>query len=196
MSDADFEQVTRLQAERNSLAAAKKGSKTFDPSSQRTDFSTKASLTESFDTDLYERNGIDKYSGYNTSIPVDGDEDMEDADTGHRLVGQYTASRDLINEMASGNGVEEEDILLGREKSARIADRESDYQKRRFNRGPLTPTRADPFAANAHANVEAEGQTYREVMALRESVEYQATLKDEADKENIDAGSTVSVAAG
>jgi splicing factor 3B subunit 1 len=215
-STADFEQVRRLQAERNALAAAKKGSKTFDPSSQRTDFSTKASLTESFDTDVYERNGVDKYSGYNTSIPVDGDEDMEDADTGHRLVGQYTASRDLINEMSSGNGVEEEDILLGREKSARIADRESDYQKRRFNRGPLTPTRADPFAANAHANVEPEGQTYREVMALRElekeeervqklisekrdageSVEYQATLKDEADKENIDAGSTVAVAAG
>lgn len=216
MSDSDFEQVRRLQAERNAAAAAKKGSKTFDPSSQRTDFSTKASLTESFDTDLYERNGVDKYAGYNTSIPVDGDEDMEDADTSHRLVGQYTASKDLINEMASGNGVEEEDILLGREKSARIADRESDYQKRRFNRGPLTPTRADPFAANTHANVESEGQTYREVMALRElekeeervrklisekqaegeGAEYQATLKDEADKENAEAGSTVAVAAG
>jgi splicing factor 3B subunit 1 len=216
MAVADFEQVRRLQAERNVAAAAKKGSKTFDPSSQRTDFSTKASLTESFDTDLYERNGVDKYAGYNASIPIDGDEDMEDADTGHRLVGQYTASKDLINEMASGNGVEEEDILLGREKSARIADRESDYQKRRFNRGPLTPTRADPFAANTHANIESEGQTYREVMALRElekeeerikklisekqaegeGVEYQATLKDEADKENVDAGSAVTVAAG
>jgi splicing factor 3B subunit 1 len=213
---ADFEQVRRLQAERNAAAAAKKGSKTFDPSSQRTDNSTKASMTESFDTDLYERNGADKYAGYNTSIAIDGDEDMEDADSGHRLVGQYTASKDLINEMASGNGVEEEDILLGREKSARIADRETDYQKRRFNRGPLTPTRADPFAANTHANVEPEGQTYREVMALRElekeeeriqklisdkqaengDVEYQATLKDEADKENVEAGSTVTVAAG
>ncbi|QKX53038.1 uncharacterized protein TRUGW13939_00109 [Talaromyces rugulosus] len=216
MSDADFEQVRRLQAERNAAAAAKKGSKTFDPSSQRTDNSTKASMTESFDTDLYERNGADKYAGYNTSIAIDGDEDMEDADSGHRLVGQYTASKDLINEMASGNGVEEEDILLGREKSARIADRETDYQKRRFNRGPLTPTRADPFAANTHANVEPEGQTYRDVMALREiekeeerieklisdkqaetgDVEYQATLKDDADKENVEAGSTVTVAAG
>ncbi|CRG86627.1 U2 snRNP component prp10 [Talaromyces islandicus] len=216
MSDADFEQVRQLQAERNAAAAAKKGSKTFDPSSQRTDISTKASLTESFDTDLYDRNGADKYAGYNTSIAIDGDEDMEDADAGHRLVGQYTASKDLINEMASGNGVEEEDILLGREKSARIADRETDYQKRRFNRGPLTPTRADPFAANTHANVESEGQTYREVMALRElekeeqrvqklisdkqaengDVEYQATLKDDADKENAEAGSTVTVAAG
>ncbi|KAJ9285314.1 hypothetical protein DTO027B5_3137 [Paecilomyces variotii] len=218
MSDADIEAVRRLQAERNAAAAAKKGSKTFDPSSQRTDVSTKASLTESFDTTLYDRDGPDKYAGYNTSIPVDGeDEDMPDADQGHRLVGQYTATRDQIDEMAHGNGIEEDDILLGREKSARIADRETDYQKRRFNRGPLTPTRADPFAANTHANVETDGQTYREVMALRELEkeeervqkliaerrangenvveEHQATLKiEESDKENRDAGSTVSVA--
>jgi splicing factor 3B subunit 1 len=219
-SVADFEQVRRLQAERNAAAAAKIGSKTFDQSSQRTDVSTKASLTESFDTELYDGNGVDKYAGYNTSIAPDGeDEEMEDADGGHRLVGQYTATRDQMTEMAHGNGVEEEDILLGREKSARIADRETDYQKRRFNRGPLTPTRADPFAANTHANVEAEGQTYREVMRLREIekeeeriknliaekqargengvVEHQATLKaEESDKENLDAGSTVSVATG
>ncbi|KAJ5679240.1 ARM repeat-containing protein [Penicillium macrosclerotiorum] len=220
MSDADIEAVRRLQAERNAAAASKKGSRTFDPSAQRTDNSTKASLTESFDTTLYDRNGPDKFAGYDTSIAVTGDddEDMEDADGGHRLVGQYTATRSQIDEMAHGNGVEEEDILLGREKAARIADRETDYQKRRFNRGPLTPTRADPFAANSHANIEGEGQTYREIMALRElekeeervqkliaekrergedvsTIEYQATLKaEEGDKENLDAGSTVEVA--
>ncbi|EEP77002.1 U2 snRNP component prp10 [Uncinocarpus reesii 1704] len=222
MSDAEFEAIKRLQSERNALAAAKKGSKTFDPSSQRTDFSTKASLTESFDTTLYERNGTDKYAGYNTSIAVDGDdEDMPDADAdqGHRLVGQYTASKDQMSEFASGKGVEEEDILLGREKAARISERESDYQKRRFNRGPLTPTRADPFAENINANVGAEGQTYREIMALRELekeeervkkliadqkvkgegdfVEHEASLKiDEGDKENQDAGSAMAVSTG
>ncbi|KAL4762543.1 U2 snRNP complex subunit HSH155 [Aspergillus foveolatus] len=218
MSDADFDAVRKLQAERNAAAAAKKGSRTFDPSNQRTDNSTKASLTESFDTTLYDREGADKYAGYSTSIAVDdGDEDMEDADNGHRLVGQYTATRSQIDEFARGNGVEEEDILLGREKAARISDRETDYQKRRFNRGPLTPTRADPFAANTHANVEQEGQTYREVMALREIEkeeervqkliaekqargengvqEHEATLKLE-DKENAEAGSTVSVSTG
>ncbi|KAL3431068.1 armadillo-type protein [Aspergillus tetrazonus] len=218
MAAADFDAVRKLQAERNAAAAAKKGSRTFDPSNQRTDNSTKASLTESFDTTLYDREGADKYAGYSTSIAVDdGDEDMEDADIGHRLVGQYTATRSQIDEFARGNGVEEEDILLGREKAARISDRETDYQKRRFNRGPLTPTRADPFAANTHANVEQEGQTYREVMALREIEkeeervqkliaekqargengvqEHEATLKLE-DKENAEAGSTVSVATG
>ncbi|KAK2806336.1 hypothetical protein FQN51_007380 [Onygenales sp. PD_10] len=220
-SVADFETIRRLQAERNAAAAGNKGSKTFDASNQRTDVSTKASLTESFDTTLYDRNGSDKYAGYNTSIAVDGDdEEMADEDDGgRRLVGQYTATKEQMNEFSAGKGVEEEDILLGREKTSRISERETDYQKRRFNRGPLTPTRADPFAANSQANVESEGQTYREVMALRElekeeervkkliveqkaqgqngSIEHEATLKsEEADKENVDAGSTVSVATG
>lgn len=223
MSDADFEAVKKLQAERNAAAAGKKGSKTFDPSNQRTDVSTKASLTESFDTELYDRNGGDKFAGYDTSIAVDGnDDDMLDAngDDSRRLVGQYTATNAQMNEFASGAGVEEEDILLGREKQARIADRETDYQRRRLNRGPLTPTRADPFAANSQAGVEEQGQTYRERMAARElereeervqklisekqakgedgMVEHQATLKNEdnSDKENKEAGSTVTVATG
>ncbi|KKZ63499.1 hypothetical protein EMCG_02230 [[Emmonsia] crescens] len=221
MSDADFEAIRRLQAERNAAASGKIGSKTFDASSQRADVSTKASLTESFDTTLYDRNGTDKFAEYNTSIPVDDeDQDMEDRDDGHRLTGQYTATKEQMNEFAAGKGVEEEDILLGREKSARISERETDYQKRRFNRGPLTPTRADPFASNSHASVETEGQTYRDVMALREfekeeervkkliveqqgqgqkngSVEHESTLKlEEADKENMEAGSTVAVASG
>ena len=209
---ADFDTIRRLQAERNAQAAGKKGSKASDASSQRTDISTKASLTESFDKDLYDQNGGDKFAGFHTSIAVDGeDDDMPDADDSRRLVGQYTASRDQMNEMAAGNGVEEEDILLGREKSARIADRESDYQKRRFDRGALTPTRADPFAANKNAGT--DGQTYREVMQLQDLereeqrvqkllaekqangetavIEHKPTLKEEADKENAEAGSTV-----
>jgi splicing factor 3B subunit 1 len=222
MSDAAFEEVRRLQQERNAAAAGKKGSKTFDPSNQRTDSSTKASLTESFDTELYDRNGGDKFSGYDTSIAANGDDDneMQDADTSRRLVGQYTATKAQMNEFASGAGVEEEDILLGREKQASVASRETDYQKRRFNRGPLTPKRADAFAANSAAGVEDEGQTYRELMAARDIereeervqkliaekhekgevgiVEHQATLKheDSSDKENKEAGSTVAVATG
>ena len=222
MSDADFETIKRLQAERNAASAGKKGSKTFDPSNQRTDVSTKASLTESFDTTLYEREGGDKYAGYNTSIAIgdgDDDEEMEEADTSRRLVGQYTASREQVNEFAHGHGVEEEDILLGREKSARIADRETDYQKRRLDR-VLTPTRADPFAANRQAGAAEDGESYRDIMARREiereeqrvrraieekaangeAVHYQATLKERSsspsDKENKDAGSTEVATAG
>ncbi|KAL9126153.1 MAG: hypothetical protein Q9217_004749 [Psora testacea] len=220
---ADFAEVKRLQQERNAAASGKKGSKTFDPSNQRTDVSTKASLTESFDTNLYDRDGSSRFAGYDTSIAVNGDDDDDDmaaADNSRRLVGQYTATKEQMNEFASGAGTEEEDILLGREKSARITDRETDYQKRRLNRGPLTPTRADPFAANRQAGVEDEGQSYREIMAARELekeeervqrlinekkekrddgfAEHRPTLKqeDSSDKENKEAGSAVAVSSG
>lgn len=221
MSDSDFETIRKLQAERNAASAGKKGSKAFDPSSQRTDVSSKASLTESFDTTLYERDGGDKYAGYNTSIAVaDGDDDdeMEEADTSRRLVGQYTASKEQMNEFAHGNGVEEDDILLGREKSNTIASRQTDYQKRQYDR-VLTPTRADPFAANRQAGAAEDGESYREIMARRdiereeqrvkriieekaangEVVHFQPTLKDDSgspsDKENKEKGSTEVVTA-
>lgn len=212
MSDADFETIRKLQAERNAAAAAKNGSRTFDPSNQRSDTSTKASLTESFDTDLYTRDGDNKYAGYNTSIPVDGDEEMGDAETDNsrRLVGQYTATQSQIDEFARGGGVEEDDPFAGRgEKSTRIADRETDYQKRRFDR-VLTPTRADPFAANRQDGAAEEGDSYRDIMERRElereeervrravqakreagevDGEHQATLQN-GDKENGEAGSS------
>ncbi|KAI9048202.1 hypothetical protein LZ554_007997 [Drepanopeziza brunnea f. sp. 'monogermtubi'] len=224
MSDADFDTIRKLQAERNLSSAGKKGSKAFDSSNQRTDGSTKAFLTESFDTTIYERDGGDKFAGYNTSIAVadgDDDEDMEGAeDNSRRLVGQYTATSSQMNEFSHGNGVEEEDILLGREKSARIADRETDYQKKRFNRA-LTPTRADPFAADRQASDAGDGDSYREVMARRElekeeervqraieekaangeGVHHEATLNKNGsgsprDKENKETGSMDVVSAG
>ncbi|KAH8676023.1 U2 snRNP component prp10 [Xylariales sp. PMI_506] len=222
MSDADFETIRKLQAERNAAAAAnKQGSRTFDPDSQRSNKSTKANLTDAFDTSLYSHDGDDKYAGYLTSIPADGDagdEDMEDADAStRRLVGQYTATRAQIDEFARGNGVEEDDPFAGRgEKSTRIVDRETDYQKRRFDR-VLTPTRADAFAANRQAGAADDGESYKDVMERRElereeerirraiqakreagedaNGDHEATLKD-GDKENAEAGSTEAVAAG
>lgn len=186
MSDDTFETIRKLQAERNAASAGKNGSKTFDPSSQRTDVSTKASLTESFDTAVYDREATDKFAGYNTSIAVaeDGeDEEMADADTSRRLVGQYTATRSQMDEFSRGGGVEEEDILLGREKSARITDRETDYQKRRLDR-ILTPTRADAFASNRQAGAAEEGEGYREVMRRRELEREEERVKRAiADKE-------------
>ncbi|KAI1497347.1 armadillo-type protein [Biscogniauxia marginata] len=218
MSDADFETIRKLQAERNAASSVKKGSRSSDPASQQTESSTKAKLTESFDTELYDRDGGDKYAGYLTSIPAaDGeDEEMEEADSSRRLVGQYTATRAQIDEFAHGNGVEEDDPFEGRgEHSTRIIDRESDYQKRRFDR-VLTPTRADAFAANRQAGAAEDGHTYRDVMERRElereeervkraiqakqadtgtNGDHQATLKD-GDKENAEAGSTEAVSAG
>ncbi|GAB1311422.1 U2 snRNP component prp10 [Madurella fahalii] len=219
MSDADFEQIRKLQAERNAAAAAKKGSRTFDPANQRADSSTKAKLNEAWDTELYDREDGDKFSGYHRTLPAadgDGDEEMVDADSSRRLVGQYTATRAQIDEFARGNGVEEDDPLAGRgERSNRITDRETDYQKRRFDR-VLTPTRADPFAANRQAGAAEDGASYREIMERRELEreeervrraieqkvkegpveEHKPMLKEAGDKENEDAGSTETATAG
>lgn len=219
MSDSEFDQIRKLQAERN---AAKKGKGSRDLASQRNGSDTKASLTEAMDTDLYE-NKTDKFAGYNLSIPAGADDDDDvdmDAngdDGSRRLVGQYTATNAQINEFALGDGVEEDDPLAGRgEKSNRITDRETDYQKRRFNR-VLTPTRADPFAANRQAGAVvdgAEGETYRDIMeraeiereeervrraiedkmkngsGSEEATDHKALLEDAGDKENEEAGST------
>lgn len=219
MSDSEFDQIRKLQAERN---AAKKGKGSRDLASQRDGSHSKASLTEAMDTDLYDTK-TDKFAGYHLSIPAGLDDDNEmdmdsnGDDTSRRLVGQYTATAAQINEFARGDGVEEDDPLAGRgEKSSRITDRETDYQKRRFNR-VLTPTRADPFAANRQAGAAAEGgdgETYRDIMEraeiereeerVRRAIEekmknggdgegvadQKALLKDAADKENEDGGST------
>lgn len=224
MSDSDFDQIRKLQAERNAAAAARKGSAR-DISSQR-ESNTKASLTEALDTDLYDRSA-DKFAGYHTSLPAGGEDDDDDVmqidggnDGSRRLVGQYTATRAQIDEFAHGEGVEEDDVLAGRgERSNRITDRETDYQKRRFNR-VLTPTRADPFAANRQAgSADAEGETYRDIMERAdiereeervrkaiedkmkngdgiksEDVEHKPTLTEGDNKENGEAGSTEAAA--
>jgi len=159
---AEFEQIRKLQAERN---AAKK-SKTFDPANQRANASTKQSLTESFDTALFDRSSDNKFEGYNTSITVNGDdndddEDMPNADGSRRLVGQYTASKEILNEFASVE--DDNDPMAARAKGSRIADRETDYQKRKFARA-LEPTRADAFKGDG----EGEGKSYRDIMKEKE----------------------------
>lgn len=162
MADSEFEQIRKLQAERNAVKTNGK-SKAFDSSTQRTE-STKQSLTESFDSTLYDRQD-DKFAGYNTSIAVNdddnGDEDMPDSDGTRRLVGQYTASKEILNEFSEIG--EDVDAMSARAKGASIADRETDYQKRKFARA-LEPTRADAFKEGG----EAEGKSYRDIMKEKE----------------------------
>lgn len=219
--DDEFEQIKKLQQQRNAAVSARKGARPDGGPG-----SNKIMLTDAADTDVYGTSNGDKYDGYLSSLPAGGpggdddDNDMEmaDSDNSRRLVGQYTATRSQIDEFARGAGVEEEDILTGRERSNRIADRETEYQKRRFDR-VLTPTRADPFAANRGAGAangkgdEGKGQSYREIMERRElereeervrrtieakrksgddddvKPEHQASLTY-PDKENDEAGST------
>jgi len=210
---AEFDTIRRLQQERNAAAGK---NKLLGASDQQTN-NGKTSLTEALDTTLYDRSDADKFAGYNTSIAINDDDMEEDAEfNGRTLVGQYTATKEQINEYAHG-ATQEDDILMSREQQAQIAARETDYQKRRYDRGPLTPTRADAFAANSQAGVQ-DGMSYKEVMAKRELEreearvkqiieekkqngengvdEHDSTLKkeDHSDKENADSGSTMTVA--
>lgn len=197
-----FTEIRHLQQERN----ATKKSKTFDPEKQRESSSTKVALTDTFDTTLYDRIGVDKFAGYNTSIAADGDDDDEDMTGGdgtRRLVGQYTATKETMNEFAGGN--DDMDQMTDHAKGSQIADRETDYQKRRFAR-KLSPIRKDGFVNGGEADT--EGRSYKEVMQERElereeervrrkieeklkngdkmeGVEHEATLK--ADDKGVDS---------
>jgi splicing factor 3B subunit 1 len=150
--------------------------------------STKASLSEAFDKNLYDSNGSDKFAGYNASIAVrDDDDDMEDVGeiNGRRLVGQYTATAAQLNEYAHGDTAEA-DILMSREESAQIASRETDYQKRRFERR-LSPQRADPFAQNG----EEEGMSYKDVMKEREIEREEARIQKVLEEREAKGGNEV-----
>lgn len=126
------------------------------------DTSSKQSMNEAFDKDLYD-GGKDKYAGYNTSISamdVDDDFDAGNAAEPSGLVPQYTASKAQLNEFAHG-ATEETDKISSREKNAQIQSRESDWQKRRFNR--------DPF--------ENQGLSHREIMERKDLEREEARVK-------------------
>ncbi|KAF1997620.1 ARM repeat-containing protein [Amniculicola lignicola CBS 123094] len=128
-----------------------KGGKPFRANGSAPVVSDKVSFTEAFDKTLYDNNG-DKYDGYDRSIAVQQDDDDDEVGelNGRRLVPQYTATRDQIDEYAHGDTAEA-DILTTREQQAQIASRETEYQRRRFDRA-LSP----------------EGTTYQETMKIRE----------------------------
>ena len=188
MSDADFERVRQAQAERNAAGSRDKKGK-LNGSSQRNN-NTKASLTEAMDRDLYDNENGDKFAGYNTSIAVDDDGDMADGDDegeggsgggGARLVGQYTATAAQIGEWATGDAAEEMDLMQSKEAQAQIANRETDYQKRRFRRGLE----------------EGEGKSYKETMQERELEREEERVKrliEEKKKEDVN-GDEVDAAA-
>ena len=148
---ADFDRARKGAAERS---AGNKGARASDRDGQRTN-STKVSLTDNFDSELYGNGGGDKFAGYNTELPAD--EEMEDGDddddaNGGRLIGQYTATAEQIGEWATGEAAED-DILNSREKQAQIQNRETDYQRKRFQR---------------RLSAGGEGKSYKESMQERD----------------------------
>ncbi|KAF2118282.1 armadillo-type protein [Lophiotrema nucula] len=151
----------------------------------QTNGSSKASLTEAFDKTLYDGGGGDKFAGYNLSIAAGDDDDEEAGElNGRSLVGQYTASKSQLNEFAHGDTAEA-DILMSREQQAQIASRETDYQKRRFERR-LSPERADAFTDG-----DTNGASYKDVMKARELEREEERVRRAIEEKEANGGNEV-----
>ncbi|KAJ1811907.1 U2 snRNP component prp10, partial [Coemansia sp. RSA 2599] len=103
-----------------------------------------------YDTDIY--GSSDRFAGYDTSIAADGSREYEEEPLVEQRKGRFgiTAPKELIDEVQGASEAEAEDLLkeIQRTRGTNrvIADRESEYQKRRHAR-QLSPERADAFGA-------------------------------------------------
>ncbi|ORX47694.1 splicing factor 3B subunit 1 [Hesseltinella vesiculosa] len=120
----------------------------------------------SYDTDIYSANN-DKYAGYATSIAMDEDDDQDDSlyQETKRKLNSITASRDTI--MDTIGDADSHDPFAASQKSKRIADRESEYQQRRFQR-MLSPERKDAFSTSKDDESRSYSEVYREAELDRE----------------------------
>lgn len=115
-----------------------------------------------YDDDVY---GGRKKSDYVTELPaVDRDMDSDDEDSGTRRqnpLDAFSAPAHLLNEFAN----EDEDPLAGRINARQIANRQSDYHNRRFNRD-MGPDRSVDAFGDGNDDQEAGG--YKEAMRRAE----------------------------
>ncbi|ORY80319.1 armadillo-type protein [Protomyces lactucae-debilis] len=114
--------------------------------------------------ELYE-NPSDKYDGYARELDVSGASPEPEDESSRRLVANYTAPKELLDEFA---GEDDDGLQLVTDKnvSRQIAARESDYQRRRFDRA-LSPQ---------------DGKTIAEVMQQRELEREEARVQREIEK--------------
>ncbi|KDN42069.1 putative splicing factor 3b subunit 1 [Tilletiaria anomala UBC 951] len=133
-----------------------------------------------------------KRSDYVRELPMDGDgvieDDGEDDDAGARPANPldaFTAPQHLLNEFAN----HEEDPLQDRAAQRIIANRQSDYHNRRFNRDAGPEKAVDAFSGEG-AGAEGEGsfqQAMRQAELEREEQRVQRIIQ-ERQKEGQDGG--------
>ncbi|KAG5519718.1 hypothetical protein PMAC_001875 [Pneumocystis sp. 'macacae'] len=165
MSDAEFEEIRRLQSERK-LKKEKEHLSSKDLDINETKISEKVSVvidsSKKYD-DLYinDEHPIEYDSSISFNIE---DTDADSQEQPHRLVGQYTAPKHFLDE------VSKDDDLVSINKNTnkkQIISRESDYQKRRFDQ-ILTPARQDAFSADKKKGDSDDGRSYADIMRERE----------------------------
>ena len=182
MSQSDFDAVKKAQIERNDVAGRFKAEST-----QRKDDGKGISFTSA--ADEYYQDESSRYDGYSRELPM-GDHDEEEdqqieGTTGpRRLVGNYTAPKHLLNEFA--NDGDDTDIIQDKNTQKQISARESDYQRRRFDR-ELSPIRQDVFDEKAP---EKGARSYTDIMAQRELEREEQRVKFEIERLKSEGTST------
>ncbi|CCJ31044.1 unnamed protein product, partial [Pneumocystis jirovecii] len=194
MSDAEFEEIRRLQLERNLKKEENFPLK--NPDSNETNIPEKVSVVidsnKKYDDDLYIN---ERPVEYDSSISFNAENaEANFQEQPHRLVGQYTAPKYLLNDFSN----EDDPSPINKDTNKKqIISRESDYQKRRFDQ-ILTPARQDAFSANKKKGSSDDGRSYADIMRERElereevrvhraiAEKKKEKIEDNVDKENIE----------
>ncbi|ODQ66922.1 ARM repeat-containing protein [Nadsonia fulvescens var. elongata DSM 6958] len=118
---------------------------------------------------------------YDTSIAVNGidfDDSMETELGKRTLVGQYSAPKELVAEMA-GTG-DQDDGLVERQHAKSVYSKESDYQRRKYNRA-LSPDRV---------GADGETRSYKQIMEERELEREEQRIQQLIKKQNEESTSS------
>nr|Q10178.3 RecName: Full=U2 snRNP component prp10 [Schizosaccharomyces pombe 972h-] len=155
-------EIERLRAERELLRRQKEAAKNSSTNGSVNIEGTQDSNDLQYNAHLFKSsNPKEEYdSAIDVRNDISQDEDdykrTNDVNDSYRLVRQYEAPKELLNEYAD----ESYDPMQERQSKKQIQDRESDYQKQRYDR-QLTPTRVDAFQPDG---TQSNGRSYAEVM--------------------------------
>ncbi|KAJ2888769.1 U2 snRNP component prp10, partial [Coemansia asiatica] len=137
-----------------------------------------------YDTDIY--GSSDRFAGFDTSIAADDSRDFYAEEKGpqaEQKQGRFgiTAPKELIDEVRGAGEAESEDILKQIQRTRGInrviADRESEYQRRRHAR-QLSPERTDAFGSNGSSeNTVSYAEAMRKTQLEREKADLLAKIK-------------------
>lgn len=177
MSETGLRPVRQAKGENISTAARFK-----DQDSARRSEDGKGISFSGISDDLYE-NQESKFDGYVRELPVgddvEEDQHVEDEGTGsRRLVGNYTAPKHLLHEFA--NDGQDTDIIQDKNTLKQISARETDYQKRRFDR-KLSPDHEDAFATTDQESHD-DSRSYADIMRQREIEREEDRVRKEIEK--------------
>ncbi|EPY51957.1 U2 snRNP-associated protein Sap155 [Schizosaccharomyces cryophilus OY26] len=161
MSSVEDAELENLRAQREQLRKQREESKNSVLSKTPSIAGTLDSHRVQYDTHIYNTSNVT--DGYDRSIDVHDDayEENEEGipdggETSRPLVRQYEAPKELLTEYADVNY----DPMAEMQSKKQIQDRESDYQKQRFQRR-LAPTRNDAFREDGKID---GGRSYADAM--------------------------------